>query len=96
MTQVSTDDVRQLATLSGLTPSDNEVDTLRDDLSNILSYIDKLATLDTEGVEPTYQVNGQTNVYRKDEVEQADVTGADLVQMSPEHTETQIKVPKVL
>lgn len=96
MTAISTDDVRQLAVLSGLQLADDELDNLRDDLSNILGYIDQLSELDTEGVEPTYQVTGLKNVWRDDTIEEASVSTEVLLALAPESQDNQIKVPKVL
>ena len=62
MSTITTDDVRHLAQLSNLQISDDEVDTLRGDLENILGYIEQLSELDTSGEEPTYQVTALENV----------------------------------
>lgn len=96
MTQISSDDVQHLAQLSSLQLGDDEVEALRIDLENILSYVDQLSTLDTEGVEPTYQVTGLENVWRDDVITDAQVTGEQLVALAPESQDNQIKVPKVL
>lgn len=96
MTAISTDDVRQLAVLSGLTLGDNELENLRGDLENILNYIDQLSELDTDGVEPTFQVTGLQNVWRDDVIVDQDVSSETLVALAPESLEQQIKVPKVL
>lgn len=96
MVQISNDDVRHLATLSALALDDTEIEALRDDLANILSYVNKLGQLDTTGVEPTYQVTGLVNVWRDDAVDDGDVGAVDLVDLAPQHTGTAIKVPKVM
>lgn len=96
MTTISTDDVRHLAQLSSLQLSDAEVESLRSDLENILSYIDQLGSLDTSGVEPTYQVTGLRNIWREDVVEGSSVPATALLALAPESSDQQIKVPKVL
>lgn len=96
MTTVSLQDVRQLASLSALTLSDDELESLRVDISNILSYIEQLGELDTTGVEPTYQVTGLTNVFRDDVVAEHDAKPETIVRLAQEHQENQFKVPKVL
>ena len=96
MVSVSKDDVRHLATLSALTLLDEEVEALRLSLENILGYIGQLDELNTEGVEPTYQVTGLTNVWRQDEVEDSSVAPDDLLALAPESDGSSIKVPKVL
>jgi aspartyl/glutamyl-tRNA(Asn/Gln) amidotransferase, C subunit len=96
MAQISTDEVRALATLSSLLLSDQEIEDLRLDLANILSYVDALQELDTTDVEPTYQVTGLSNVWRDDVVRDDGVSREQLLNLSAEHTSNQIKVPKVL
>lgn len=96
MTQISRDDVQYLAQLSSLELSDSEIDGLQTDIRNILGYIDQLSELDTEGVEPTYQVTGLSNVWREDKVIDYGVSREGLLARTPESMENQVKVPKVL
>lgn len=95
MTQITRDDVLGLARLSSLQLTDKEVETLTGEISNILSYVEQLGELDTEGVLPTYQVTGLENVWREDAVKQG-VGAEQLVALAPEAQDNQIKVPKVL
>lgn len=96
MTNISTDDVRHLAQLSNLQLDDNEVEALRVDLGNILGYIEQLSELNTEGVEPTYQVTDLQDVWRNDEVDDYGVGRDELLALAPDTDKHQIKVPKVL
>ena len=96
MTEITKDDVLHLAQLSSLQLADDEIDALRGDLQNIVSYIEQLSALDTTGVEPTYQVTGLTNVWRDDEVDTHAVTGDQLVGLAAEQQDGHVKVPKVL
>lgn len=96
MTQISRDDVQHLAQLSSLQLTDDEADSLRADLDNIVNYIHQLSELDTTGVEPTYQVTDLENVWRDDVVDDYGLGGEQLVSLAPESLENQIKVPKVL
>ncbi len=95
MVQISTDDVRHLARLSALALDDDEVENLRADIANILTYVHNLEQLDTSGVEPTYQVTGLSNVWRDDVVD-AEMSPERLVSLAPQSKDTAIKVPKVL
>ncbi len=96
MTKFSTSDITHLATLSGLSLADDEVEHLRTDLESIIHYVDKLDELDVSGVEPTYQVTQLSNVTRDDVVSQGAVSSERLVELAPESLQGQIKVPKVL
>ena len=95
MTHISRDDVAALATMSALQLADDEIDSLQAELSQILGHVEQLGELDTAGVEPTYQVNGLSNVWRKDEV-QPSLGRKELLALAPESADNQVKVPKVL
>lgn len=96
MTQISRDDVLHLAQLSSLQLSDDEISNLQEDLANILTYIEQLKEIDTENVEPTYQVTGLKNVGRQDEIVDYGLNRDDLLAGAPDTQDNQIKVPKVL
>jgi aspartyl-tRNA(Asn)/glutamyl-tRNA(Gln) amidotransferase subunit C len=96
MTQISDDTVLHLAHLSKLQLGDDEVSALAADISAILGYVEQLDELDTEGVEPTYQVTGLQNIWRSDEVGAARNVRETLLALAPEQLDNQVKVPKVL
>lgn len=96
MTNISRDDVLHLARLSSLQLTDDEIEALRGNLASIVTYIGHLSELDTEGVEPTYQVTELENVARSDEVDTYAITPQALVSLAPDAASQQIKVPKVL
>lgn len=96
MTQISTDDVHHLAQLSSLQLEPEEAESLRVDLERILSYVTELSELDTEGVEPTYQVTDLENVWRDDTVDTYGLSREELLALAPEQEANHIKVPKVL
>lgn len=87
--------MQHLAELSSLHLAGDEVENLRQDLENIIGYIEQLGELDTSGVEPTYQVTGLENVWREDEI-QTDIGRDELLGLAPEVTDHQMKVPQVL
>jgi aspartyl-tRNA(Asn)/glutamyl-tRNA(Gln) amidotransferase subunit C len=96
MTQISSDDVLHLAQLSNLELNDSEISGLQTDISNILGYVEQLSQLNTDGVEPTYQVTGLENVWRDDKIIDYGVSREELLARAPESYNNQIKVPKVL
>ncbi len=95
-TTVTTDDIAHLAQLSSLQLTDDELVSLQADISNILGYVAQLSELDTEGVEPTYQVTDLENVWREDVVQTVSADRNTLLALSPDQHINQIKVPKVL
>lgn len=96
MTQLSKDDVQHLAQLSSLQLSDDEIDSLRTDIGNILDYVNQLSELDTDGIEPTYQVTDLENIWRADTIDDYGINRDDLIALAPSSDKNQIKVPKVL
>lgn len=96
MTTVSLDDVKKLATLSSLNIDEAEAVSLQSDLEQIIGYIDQLAAVNVEGVEPTYQVHGLETVVRADEVKDYGVSQVDLLKNAPEQSDQLIVVPKVI
>ncbi len=93
---ITREDIKHLADLSNLSISDDEMDSLHGDLEGIVKYISELSELNTDGVEPTYQVFEMENVWRDDEIKTMEANREDLLQLTVEEKENQIKVPKVL
>ncbi|MBF1042215.1 MAG: Asp-tRNA(Asn)/Glu-tRNA(Gln) amidotransferase subunit GatC [Candidatus Nanosynbacter sp.] len=96
MSTITNDDVRHLAQLSSLQMSDAEVESLRADIEKIINYIKQLDELDTDGVEPTYQVTGLQSVWRDDEIIDSSVSRRQLLALAAEQSDNCVKVPKVL
>ncbi len=97
MTQISRDDVLHLAQLSSLQLAEDEINGLQTDISNILGYVEQLNTLNTDNIEPTYQVTGLSNVWRDGKsIDYYSITREELLARSEEVIDFQMKVPKVL
>ena len=93
---IKREDILHLADLSNFSLSEEEISSLGKDLTEILKYISQLDELDVEGVEPTYQVFEMENVWREDEIIEQDATREELLALSREVVDNQIKVPRVL
>lgn len=66
--KISRKEVLHVARLARLTFSEAEVERFTEQLSAILTYMEKLDELDTTGVEPTSHVLPIANVFKPDEV----------------------------
>jgi len=64
---IERDQVLHVARLARLRLSDDEVERMTGELSGILEHVDRISTLDLEGVEPTSHVVALENVLRPDE-----------------------------
>ena len=93
---IKREDILHLAGLSNFSLSDNEIGALGKDLKNIIKYISQLDELDTEKIEPTYQVFEMENIWREDEILPQEANREELLSLTKEEKEHQIKVPKVL
>jgi aspartyl-tRNA(Asn)/glutamyl-tRNA(Gln) amidotransferase subunit C len=94
--EINCETIKHLAKLSDFALSEKETEALTGDLKNIIGYISQLDELDTEGVEPTYQVFEMDNVWRDDEIIDQEASREDLLALTKEEKENQIKVPRVL
>lgn len=93
---VKREDIEHLAGLSNFALSEAEIQSLQKDLQGIIAYISELDSLDTKDVEPTYQVFEMENIWRADEIVPQDATREELLALTREAIDHQIKVPKVL
>ena len=93
---ITREDVVHLAELSNISLAEDQIEPLIKDLDNILGYISQLDELDTDNVEPTYQCFDMQNVWREDEIEEFEAKREDLLALTRESEDNQIKVPKVL
>ena len=64
---LSVEDVRHIARLAAMRIDDDEVQTIRRQLSDILAHFQTLAELDTEGVPPTGHTTDAHTVMREDD-----------------------------
>lgn len=85
-----------MARLSRLKLSDEEIERLQRELSDILAYVEQLDRVDVAGLEPTYQVTGLKNVTRPDEVKQYQAGPDELLKNAPAIKDHQFKVKRVL
>ena len=93
---ITREDVLHLAELSNISLDDAQIEPLIKDLDNIVNYFSQLDELNTENVEPTYQCFDMQNVWREDIVEEFEANREDLLALTVESEDNQIKVPKVL
>jgi len=88
-------EVEHVAQLARLELSPQEKERMRSQLDTILTYIDKLRGLDTEGVEPTAHAIPIVNVMREDELRPS-APVADMLANAPEPDDQLFRVPKII
>jgi aspartyl-tRNA(Asn)/glutamyl-tRNA(Gln) amidotransferase subunit C len=92
---ISREEVRHVARLARLDLADDVLDTLAEQLTGILDYMDTLNKVDTEGVVPTAHAVALTTPLRPDERRDHLDREAALAN-APERDEDSFLVPKVI
>jgi aspartyl-tRNA(Asn)/glutamyl-tRNA(Gln) amidotransferase subunit C len=87
--------IDNLAKLSHLTFNDQEKKEIKADLQQMISFIEKLKELNTEGVTPLLHMSSNVNILR-DDVVQGSVTREEALKNAPDTDGTFFKVPKVI
>ena len=85
--------MEKLEILSKLSLDDEERANVKGELEKILSYVDKLNEIDTEDVEPLFDISSVTNVFRDDVVINENGKEATLMN-SPIKKDDMFVVPK--
>ncbi|MCP1224595.1 Asp-tRNA(Asn)/Glu-tRNA(Gln) amidotransferase subunit GatC [Sebaldella sp. S0638] len=93
--ELSKEDVIKIAILSKLEFNDDEIENFRSDLSEILNYMNELNELDTEGINPLFNVLDLDDVTRKDEVRDS-LKQEEVLKNAPDKDENFIIVPKII
>ena len=87
--------IDKLAHLSRLEFNESEKHEIRQELEQMIGFIDKLNELDTKGVEPLLHMSDNINIFRKDEVK-GEMQRQDVFKNAPLHDDQFFKVPKVI
>ena len=89
---IERDQVLHVARLARLRLSDEEVERMAGELSQILGHVDKMNELDLEGVEPTSHVVELQNVLRED-VPRESLPRERVLDGAPDASESGFRVP---
>ncbi|MEL7109830.1 MAG: Asp-tRNA(Asn)/Glu-tRNA(Gln) amidotransferase subunit GatC [Pseudomonadota bacterium] len=92
---VSKDDVRKVARLSRIAVPEDKLDTLADELSGIMGWIEQLNEVDVEGVAPMTSVVAATLPMREDVVTDGNIQDQVLAN-APKSDEGFFVVPKAV
>lgn len=92
---VSPEQVRHIAKLARIAMSDQELAKLLPELNNILGWVEQLAEVNTDGVEPLTAVIDQKLRLRDDVVNDGNIRDAVLAN-APEAQHGFFAVPKVI
>lgn len=93
--KISKEMVKYVALLSRLELTNKEIEIYQDQLSRILTYVEKLNEINTQDIEATSHVISLNNVFRED------ITGESLsreetLRNAPDPTNKFFRVPKII
>ena len=92
---VNPDTVRRIAHLARIAVADEEIEPLQAELNAILAFVEQLAKVSVEGVEPMTSVIPMQMKQREDKVTDGDIAG-DIVKNAPAQEDHFFVVPKVV
>jgi len=92
---VDADTVRRIAHLARIAVADEEVEHLRGELNAILAFVEQLAEVDVEGVEPMTSVIPMALKQREDKVTEGGIAD-DILRNAPAAEDHFFAVPKVV
>lgn len=95
MSKISKKDVSYVAALAQLRLDDAAQERLVREMGDILAYMDKLNSLNTDGVEPMMHALAMTNVLREDKTG-APLSREDALMNAPVDNGAYFIVPKIL
>jgi aspartyl-tRNA(Asn)/glutamyl-tRNA(Gln) amidotransferase subunit C len=95
MSRISTDQVKHVAHLARLAITEEEANTLTQQLDKIITFAEQLNEVDTDHVEPTSHVLEIKNVMRED-VAKPGLPNEEVLKNAPDHQDGQIKVPPII
>jgi len=87
--------IYKVADLARIEVKEEEVDDLIIEMSKILTFMEQLNELDTDGVEPLVYLNPDVNVFREDVVKQ-EITIEQGLMNAAKHNEAFFMVPKII
>jgi aspartyl-tRNA(Asn)/glutamyl-tRNA(Gln) amidotransferase subunit C len=92
---VDADTVRRIAHLARISVAENEVEHLRGELNTMLAFVEQLAEVNVENVEPMTSVIPMAMKKRMDAVTDGDLA-EDVVKNAPMSEDNFFLVPKVV
>jgi aspartyl-tRNA(Asn)/glutamyl-tRNA(Gln) amidotransferase subunit C len=92
---VDDDTVRRVAHLARIAVAQDEVESLKGELNAILAFVEQLAEVNVEGVEPMTSVAPMAMKMREDQVTEGGIADA-VIANAPAHEHHFFLVPKVV
>lgn len=95
MTKLDIKQIEHIAKLSRLKLTEEEELLFSEQLSSVLDYVEQLKEIDTKDVNPTANVTGLSNVFRRDQVCESGIAHKDIERNAPQFEKGHFVVPGV-
>ncbi len=92
---LSKDEIKHVSRLAALEVTDEEVDEIKAELDDVLSYVEQLSAVNTEGIEPTSHVHGIVNAFREDVIKDS-LSLEEIETFAPDFSPAGFRVPKII
>lgn len=92
---ISKDEIIHIAKLANLNLSEEEIERYAKDMTDILEFADIVNNLNTDEIKETIGINGEYNVFRKDEIKQG-ISRDKLLKNAPSQDDGMFRIPKVI
>ena len=88
--------LQKLEKLSFIKVSDNKREEIIEQLSEIVSFVDNLSELDTEGVDDNFAMTANATPLREDNVKSSPTINVDIIAHAPKSGDNFFIVPKII
>jgi aspartyl-tRNA(Asn)/glutamyl-tRNA(Gln) amidotransferase subunit C len=93
--KITKETISKIAHLSRLEIDEQQAEKMSASLSDIVTWVEKLNELDTEGVEPLFTMSMEVNVLREDKIGEH-LEHERALKIAPKKDSDYFRVPKVL
>ena len=92
---ISKEEIIHIAKLASLSLTEEEIERYAKDMTDILEFAEVVNSLNTDEIKETVGINGEYNVFRKDEVKQS-MSKEDVFKNAPSQDDGMFRIPKVI
>lgn len=93
--KIDKESLKKIAHLARLEIKPEEEESLLSSMDSVLSWMEQLDGINTEGVEPLTHIMNEANIWRQD-ISENTLSRADALANAPSKNNTYIMVPKVI
>ena len=93
--QITDNEILHIAKLARLKLADNEIQSYKKNLQEIIDFTETINKVDTNNIGETIGINENYNVFRKDEIKQ-DSDKEELLANAPSQDDGMFRIPKVI